>query len=116
MNDWAPLLVALFFGVLFILVTAFGLRLVLQVKASLTKLEKRIAGLESRLASQQASIAELKAQLEHEKDDPLLKVVSTALDWKSRGTWTTAGLVGAQLFRSYWKSRKPKALPAKKEK
>jgi hypothetical protein len=113
MNDWVPVITAVVFGTLFVLMLGFGFRLVLQVKASLLRIEKKISGLEARLGRQDAEIKALRAEMEEAAQDPLGGIIDSALDWRTRGPLMTGVLVGARLFRSYWKGRKAKSLPGK---
>lgn len=106
---------AVFFGSCTVLLLVFYLRAVARLASSTKGMEARLAKLEKRLAGQSAELAKLKDSLQEQKADPLMSVVETAFGWRDRGAALTAGLVGAQLFRSYWKSRKGRALPAPKE-
>jgi hypothetical protein len=115
MNDWVAVIAAVGFGSLFVLMLGFGLRMTLQVKASLTRLERKLAGLEKRISVHDEEVKALRAQLEEASHDPVPSIIDSALDWRSRGPLLTGILVGARLFRSYWKGRKVKALPGNKE-
>lgn len=115
MNEWIPLILALVLGTILILVLTFLLRVLIKLTAEVKQTAARIEKLEKRLNSQVMEVAALKKALEAPKQDPIMGIVETAMNWRSRGPWMTVGLVGARLFQSYWKNRNSRALPGPKE-
>jgi hypothetical protein len=114
--EWIPLALALLFGMITILLLTFLLRFMMKLSIELKKTSARLERIEKRLAGQAAEVAALKEALTQEKQDPVMGMVQTAMNWRSRGPWMTVGMVGIQLFQSYWRSRKTRALPGPAEK
>lgn len=113
--EWIPLALALFFGVVTILLLSVLLRTILKLTFELKKTAAKLERIEKKLAGQAAEVAALKEALAKDREDPVMGILQTAMNWRSRGPWLTVGMVGAKLFQSYWKSRKTRALPGPKE-
>ena len=111
MTDWLPLILALVFGTLLLLVLVFLVRILIDLKREIGGVNRKLNTLEEKLKGQQKQLDGLKESMTQPGPDPLMGVMNTVLDRRNRNPWMTLGMVGLQVFRSYWNSRKTKSLP-----
>ena len=106
------LVVIVVLGAALVVLGAVVLNVVSSLKATITRLEKRVEGLQSELAHQQSNLQAIQAVLHNKPEDPFQAVLQGFDRYRSRGLLPAVAWIGVRLFKSYLNGRaRNKALP-----
>lgn len=107
------IILVIFLGAGLILSVLAMLQMLRRMKETVQSLERTVNQLSSKVELQERRLAELQSMQAKGAPDTLMQLVGAFTNVRNKGWLGVATMLGSQLFQSYFRNRRAKALPSK---